>query len=491
MSKKVYYIIISVIVLLSFRFFASFNYPLLNTDDAVTVLMIHYFKLPDHLYFWGQDRLGSIIPLLAQPFYKLFNFSLLASEAIIHYGILFLGFLSFASFFKSRFCKIMLALIWFFPPTRMIDLTQYSFGIQYSMIGMVCYLLSINEKEDIQKNVWRHHALLFALMILIIVTIWVSDMTMITVFVIGAVRLFFYFKTNKFLSVLKKPELYYTVAGIVIGYFFISYAKSLAPEYSKQNYSLMATFDQIMENLDGFASPIWRMAIFRKHEYEPLTGVYIYLALIFIITMIVYSRKAKFDILSKKNMLTFLLDGILLYGVIIAAEWTFLNGSPKRYYVCTYISISLVFLLILDNLEVKEKIKKYMNGLLLVTTLTAAVGSVYHLAAIQPKTLKPMVETYKEFEKLGEIGVIADYWHSYVISCTNPELIKATSDDGWYPRNYDITLQAFERKNLYVIRDGLLETYPDTLEQFDRYFKKDGNEFEIAGCHVCKYKKLD
>ncbi|HET6227076.1 MAG TPA: hypothetical protein VFF27_12400, partial [Bacteroidia bacterium] len=144
-----------------------------------------------------------------------------------------------------------------------------------------------------------------------------------------------------------------------------------------------------------------------------------------------------------------------------------------------------------DNMDVKEKIKKYINPVLLVTVLTAGVGSVYHLAAVLPKSLKPTVEIYREFEKLGEIGVIGDYWHSYVISCSNPEMIKATSDDYFYPRSSEIKDAALNRENLYIIRDRLLETFPDTLKQFDHHFKKDGNEFEIAGCHVCKYKKLD
>lgn len=491
MSKKIYYLIIGLIFLLSFRFFCTLYYPLLNTDDAVTVLMIHYFKLPDNLYYWGQDRLGSIIPLLAQPFYKLFHIPLLTSEAIVHYGILLLGFFSFASFLKSPFYKIIFALIWFFPPTRMLDITQYSFGIHYSMIAMICYLFAVNEKESIQKSKTRHHSLLFLIMVLIIATIWVSDMAIVTIFIIGAVRLFFFFKSHKFSDAFRKPELYYALVGIIVGYLFIQYAKSTAPEYSRRDYSMFAPLEHILENLINFAGPIWRMAIFRPLEFEPLTGLYIYLALVVIVLAVVYCKKARFDLLAKKNTLTFLLDGFLLFGIIIAAEWTFLNESPRRYYTCTYISLSLVILLIFDNLTIGEKIKKSIQGIFLITVLVGAVGAVYHLAAIQPKTLKPTVETYREFEKLGEIGVISEYWHSYVISCTNPEMIKATSDDSYYPRNYGITLEAIARKNLYVIRDRFIDTFPDTLKQFNHRFKKSGNEFEIGGCHVCKYEKIE
>lgn len=68
MRKAFYIVIIGLISIISFRFYSALYYPALNSDNAVTVLMIHYFKLPDDLYFWGQDRLGSLIPLLGQVF---------------------------------------------------------------------------------------------------------------------------------------------------------------------------------------------------------------------------------------------------------------------------------------------------------------------------------------------------------------------------------------------------------------------------------------
>ncbi|MCD4747272.1 MAG: hypothetical protein K8R58_13320 [Bacteroidales bacterium] len=77
---------------MSFLLFSSIFYPLFNSDDGVTVLMLHYFKLPNDIYFWNQDRVGSIIPLIGQLFYKGLGFSLLWSESITHYIILILGY---------------------------------------------------------------------------------------------------------------------------------------------------------------------------------------------------------------------------------------------------------------------------------------------------------------------------------------------------------------------------------------------------------------
>ncbi len=144
-TKGSYLLLISIIFLLSFRFFSSMFYPILNSDNAVTILMIYYFKLPQDLYFWDQDRMGSIIPLIGQIPFKLFKFSAVTSEAVTHYSILLLGFLSFSTFLKSDYLKIIFALIWFFPPIRLIDTIQLYSGVEYSLIAISCYLITLQK----------------------------------------------------------------------------------------------------------------------------------------------------------------------------------------------------------------------------------------------------------------------------------------------------------------------------------------------------------
>ena len=73
--------------------------------------MVHYFKLPGDFYFWGQDRLGSLIPLLGQIPNKLFGLTPILSESLTHYAILFLGFLAFSTFIRSNYYKIIFGVI--------------------------------------------------------------------------------------------------------------------------------------------------------------------------------------------------------------------------------------------------------------------------------------------------------------------------------------------------------------------------------------------
>lgn len=99
-----------------------------------------------------------------------------------------------------------------------------------------------------------------------------------------------------------------------------------------------------------------------------------------------------------------------------------------------------------------------------------------------------MAKVLDEFQHMGKIGVISEYWNSYVTSCINPELIKATPHDQTYAvRNMQIVDEVFAQPNIYVIRDMWMDSFPDSLTQFNRTLTRSGNEFKMGDCFVCKY----
>ncbi len=486
--KKIFYIAIGLIFLLSFRFYSSLFYPILNSDNAVSVLMIHYFKLPHDLYFWGQDRMGSLIPLIGQIFFKVFKFSALTSEAITHYLILLLGCIAFSSFLKSYFYKIIFAIIWFFPPMRLIDSIQLYSGVEYSLIAISCYLFVYYQKEKIKNNMFLRHIILASITILLIASIWVSDMALISVFLLLIIQLYFYLKINKLTySIFRKPELYYTLGGVVIGYLFIHYAKNLSQ--NKQDYTTFSDFNTIKQTLIIFGNSISDIFTFRAGE--PFTSVYSYLVVIICVVIIFQFKNIRLNNATKKWILFFLLDAAFLFIIIIISNWTFLNGVPRRYFTCTYISISFAILLFSDHLITTTNHTNIIKTIILATVFTGGIGTLYNIKYISPKTWTPKVKVVGEFKKLGQIGIISEYWNSYITSCPNPDMIKATPNDQSFVRNYEIAEEVFQQKNIYIIKDMWLKTFPDSLTQFGRLLIKDGAEFRIGDCDVCKYKKVE
>jgi hypothetical protein len=451
--------------------------------------MIHYFKLPNDFYFWGQDRMGSIIPLIGQIPLKIFNLSALTSESIVHYLILLFGFFSFTYFLKSHFLKIIFAIIWFFPPMRLIDVTQFSFGIHYSLIAIACYLFDYYQKEKIQKNLLFRHSILSIITLLLISAIWVSDMAIITVFLLLITQLYLHLKTNKFTySLFRKLELHYALIGFTLGYHFINYAKNISP--NRQNYTVFSDFNTVKQTCVVFGNTLLDMLSFKANE--PFTSVYSYFVIIIFIIISIQIKNVKLSNTAKKWILFFLFDAVFLFGIIMVSNWTFLNGVPRRYFTCTYISLSFSILLLLDNLRTSSKHINVINIILLIAVFTGGIGTIYNIKFIWPKTMIPRVKVAREFEKLGQIGIISEYWNSYITSCPNPDMIKATPHDStWAVRNYKIVEEVFQQKNIYVIKDMWLQRFPDTLNEFGRVLIKDGTEFRIGDCDVCKYKKMN
>ena len=280
-KNPVYIISLLVIILFSFFHHSSLFTPFFNSDDAVLVLMIHDFHLPQDLYFWGANRAGTLIPLIGQVFHKLLHFSPIASESVARYLVLIAGFLGFISLFRSKFIKIIFAVIWFLPPLRMIDIIKYIFGLQYALIGISILIMNHMYTKSISRNTIRYHLFLSLITLLFISSIWVSDTAVVTIFFILFIHFIFYFNKNKsniYKVFFRKSELYYIISGLIAGGLFIYYAKSHAIRV--EDYYDFLDIRMFMDSFRIFAGTMIDLFLFRIDE--PFTSIYAYLILIFL-----------------------------------------------------------------------------------------------------------------------------------------------------------------------------------------------------------------
>jgi hypothetical protein len=487
MKTWLHYFGIALIIILSFLCYSSNFYPLLGSDDAIQVLMIHYFQLPHDLYFWGQDRYGSLIPLVGQVFNKGLGISPLTSESITHYLLLVAGFFAFASFFESKAVKLLFAIIWFFPPLRMADLLRLNLGEEYSLLAIGIFALNKLYEKEILNYRLSHHLQLLGITLVFILAVWVSDLAIVPVSLILSLQVFTFFNTtnkNPFLIFLKKPGFYYTMAGFAFGTAFILYGKQLADK--SPLYNNFNDWHTIYASLKMFGLSISDLLRFRAAE--PFTSVYLYLVIVLSLMLVAKHGKIRFGKHQKKWFLFFVLDLVLIFCAIMVSKWAFMNGVPRRYFISIYIVFWMAFFLAFESLE-NSGFKKLLTVGLFVAVMLAGAGSLYNLKYIWPKTLKPGAENAREFESLGRIGVIGNYWNSYIISVTDPERIIATPDELSSVRNRQMAYKTMERDTIYLIRDGWFDVFPDSLSQFGTKLYKDGEEFRMGDCNVCRYRK--
>ncbi len=289
--------------------------------------------------------------------------------------------------------------------------------------------------------------------------------------------------------IINKTVLYYFVFGSIACFMFIKFAKTFAVDKT-EHYLSINNFEEIKTAILLLKKSFIVILTFKTKEI--FISIYSYCVIIFLITLIIFvlRKKILLSLFSNKWFSFFILDFIAIFISFLLSSWILANRMGYWYFVASYISISMVILLAVEHLQINKYPIKLFKLALIFIVFIGTISSFYTMKYVSPKTLRPKVDVVGEFKQLGKIGIIANYWNSYIASCPDPEMIKATPNDQDGVRNQEIVDMVFERKNLYVIKDCWLEIFPDTLEQFGYVLLKDGNEFRLGECNVCKYNKM-
>jgi len=483
-SDILYYCLLLLIILFSFFNFSYRFYPLLNADMAINILMTPGYNLSHDLYAWGQDRGGSLIPLLSHLLYRITPISPVSAVSLVHYLILVIGFLAATTLFKTRCSKFFLALLWFFPPWHFTDFVLFPFGTQFSLFLVGLYFL---RKSEISKSLLIQNLWLALSCLLMILSVWVSELGILMVILLC------FFKIYELIRSLKEKQnfswnisnLMNVFIWIILGSFFILFAKSRATKIDIYTSHPFNDIGEVISSIHVISQSLYKVFIFSSENF--IESIYAWMLIIgmpVIKLMTIFMNKGWFLKVNRKWFLFFLLNGIFTLIVIILSHWAFLNGVGRRYFVLVYISFAIVILLLIETTEKRKR--RISNILLAVMILTGAISSVYKF--YYPKHIPSRIKVLTEFQTLGDIGLISEYWNSYLSATPDPIHIKATPHDKDYVRNYKLTEEVFAQPRIYLIKDGWMDSFPDTIRQFGRTLVKKGEKFYIGECWINQYE---
>ncbi len=483
MKRTAYLLLTATIILLSFFLYASRFYPLLNSDDALNILMTFYYKLPRDLYCWGQDRGGTLIPLLGQIFYRGAGVSPVLAVSLANYLLLIAGFAGFASLLEKKTSRLLLAAGWFLPPFFFIDMTRFPLGMEYSLIGFSLLLIGRLVKTSRKALSW--HALMLSLVVVLTAALWVSDTAVITI-VLLLVTLALAHRRSA--GTFRPPAgvLAWTAGGALAAGLFLRYARSFVT-HTTGDYLQINTFPQIAGSLHILASRLGLLLTF--HRGEPLLSLFTWGALLLLLlaVLLLVKGRVRLTLQSRYRLLFFAADALAMGGVVLFSHWVFLNGLGSWYFVPLYIDLLLFTLLLLDHAVLPEKLSVLLRSAAAVTLLAGALSTPWHLRYVSPGSLRPEITLRREFLQMAPVGIIAGYWNAYITAAAAPDVIKATPHEGDKNRNISITEEVFEMPKILVIGDMWLDTFPDTLRQYGHTLIKKGDSFEMGGCRVQEY----
>ena len=487
----VYYIILFLVIIFSFYNFAEINFPLLNSDMGVNVLMAQSLNLPGDFYFWGQDRAGSLIPLLSNFLVEVYKFPPLMAVSLIHYFILVAGFFALASFFRNRNLKLILALLWFFPSWHFIDHVTLLYCIQMSMLAIAIYLLRITKitQNRYVKSVWLSLACFSFL-----IAIWVSDMALLSLIIVALLVVYKYLpelRNKSVLSFLKDRKTLWNVvvdiAWFILGTAFILYAKHKAIRVEAYHIHHLNRPSEIFASLTIVLTACWRILIFSSQNFIESIYAWAIIAGLPIILLLSNTRSHFMNYCSShKWLIFFALNGILTFFLLIFSHWVFLKGTPRSYFTVVYISLWVAILLYIEWTGSRDRQLRMI--ILFIVVLTGSISSINKF--FFPKQLPSRITEMSDLKNLDDFGLISGYWSSYLSACVDPKHIVATPHDKDNVRNYYYAESVFKMPKLYLARDGWMKSFPDTITQFGHILIRKGSEFHLGDLNLCRYERV-
>lgn len=521
-STLLYMSTIFLILIISFRSFAPFLDPNLNSDNAIHILMAYDLKLPDDFYYWGQDRLGSLVPILGHLLLQVSSLRPVESVSYVNYLLLIIGFLSFASLFQSTLTKVIFALVWFLPIpffSALISIAQ-PYGPQLSSIGLAIVLLNYRIKNAATLTGIKRHGSLSGAIALLFIALWMSDFTLITLLVFAGMGLWHLYSilrqadwtSRSWRSQTLLPTMLNSVnIGVisVLGFQFVHYAKDQAS--IETNYTEFNTLEQVLVVLQRLLTSLgmtlsFQTPSFRSEFRSTMMGIHASLAIFLILSALVIAVLAYQNHRLKLTrwFYLFLVNGILSFGALILLQWVYVNGS-LRYYSTVYVSGWIAMLLFLEGLNWEgltwRRVKQIGVVLTLVTVLAGSLALPRYVFAFEKAT--PTVDALHDIQSLGNTGLIGDYWTSYLLCTVNPSLLNCTPYDRRASgpclppserqevigrvRCTRCVPRVFEADSIYLIKEKWLDEFPPDTQQFGHCLLRSGDPIQIGGYTLAPY----
>jgi hypothetical protein len=517
MENLLWIAIVSFIFILSFRAFAPYLAPNLNSDNAIHILMAYHLKLPDDLYYWGQDRLGSIVPILGHFLLKLLPLSPVEAVSYVQYFLLLVGFLCFASLFRNPISKIAFALIWFLPLRVLTELIHIGqpYGAQLAFIGVGIVLINYLIENTEQLMGWRRRILIAIATTSLFISLWISDFTIITILLLALMLL-----VPISSSIFKEPQpvrngKLVAIAPDVLTILVVSLMGFLSIDYAKQNAADQGSYSgfngpaQVIEVLSRLGTSLIRTISFQAKTI--FLSIHAILTLVFIgyaVYLLLRSRNTNIQSATSTTpplklsrwFYFFLAHTILGLVLLVLSDWVYKNGINFRYFTPVYITGWLAALLFTEALD--GAVARRASVLLVLAAVSSSFSlprQVFFLEKPEPK-----IQTLQEIQTLGNAGLIGDYWTAYLICSANPASLNCTPYDrkGTTPclassqpravgqvRCRRCVPKVMASETIYLVKEKWLDAFPDQIQQFGQCLIRVGQGQKLGGYTMAPYQK--
>ena len=492
-SAFFYNFIIFAIILLSFWIYSPVCYRYMNSDQAIHILMAEHFSFSNSLYYWGQNRLGSIIPMVAHLFVVL-GMKAIWAVSITVFILLSITYFLFSSLFKSRFIKIAFAILFFIPfsPFNTILFIGQPYIGNLFFIAFPTYLINDilkNKNSYIRNNYFNFLVALASFST--VLSVWANEMSFTFIATIAVfLAVYFYHRYNsKAIDNQYIKQVIYGFVGALPALAFLIFAKMSSP---RNDAKLFVDIKKFFLILSTIVENIWIKLSFNGNDDIWVSIASWFFVISAILLLKIQNLKSLFatNTIRKFAFLNFWFALILC----CLSNWVFINAIDKRYFSMVYFWGIVLLLIRFESIEWNRKYKKIAIGVFVFIVSLATILS--NLNYYKNQYSDSEYQHLKGFSSLGQASIIGGYWDSYIVGIANPKDLIVTSFDNDFDsffifRNPHQIKKLFSRNNIYVITKDTSKTFfKDKMSQFGYSLQKTGSPFDLCGYKLAKYKNL-
>lgn len=456
------------------------------------------FDFSNDWYYWGQNRLGSLLPLLASVFLKIIPVSPALMVSIVQYALLAGSFYLITYRINNHFIKIPLCIMWFFPLNFFFAhvLIGQPYSAQFFFLGLAVFV--VDKWHSMPKTSYLKNAIyLFFTGLFLFLSAWASDLSffIIPLFILYMLLISFNWNIQKNkLQVEITFDKYKSTINLIsftLGALFILICINNFknnPADPVQYKTLFSETSHISAALNHSFELVGKAILFRMLDI-PTSFIALFILFLLVLYPVSFLMgRIRFELISLFEYFLFF-SAFVSFIICIASYWVEANEYNSRYF--TFPFYMLVLFIAFRLVRLKGVFKHIGISAFFCCSLFSTINAIHFSSPEFTWESISYEKATRIINKLGSCGIIGDYWHSYVFASANPYLITATPGDQLGAvRKPELAKKCMNKRKIVLCKNDWLEEFPDTVRAFQYTLIRKGNSFKIEEMNFCEYKIL-
>jgi hypothetical protein len=410
--------IVTVLFGLSWFIYSPIHFEAFNADYALHPLMAEDLVLPEDMYIWGENRIGSLIPFLARPLVVAFGLSGMWAVSIVQYFLLALLVWIWYKRFNSPWLAVAFSAFLLIPAFSFHAIIMVSHPLTVFVLVLTMNTMLFERVErQIDTGSYRLREL-YIWFFVVLISLWTTEQIAVP---IGIMWMILVWKSidwkSRTIRVSKKH--FYTGLLMPLPALIIwgGYMRNLFRARRKANYGKFCSFEELTDQLGIIGNRLYKVFTFQHFDaFSILSWLLLIGALFALFHHRIYRERLS------NTARVFLYSSAILLVITITSKWVYVNHTGIRYFVPVIFMFMIYVLYVIDHYQ------------LVVLRITAPVillfGSFSGYLQIQDFVHRNLPEVEKR-DTVESIDVkpnsifIGDYWYAYLAGALRSDQLYA------------------------------------------------------------------